>query len=101
MHPAWVPVALDPGAQARANPRGHRLAQELAGSKGRVEAFARGAVNENDGWSSDPRGVYLWSAAATYSCRSRLLFDRTSGKGRANGGPEVDIRLGAGPGSVS
>ena len=36
MHPAWVPVALDPGAQARANPRGGRQAQQWAFRKDTV-----------------------------------------------------------------
>jgi hypothetical protein len=36
MHPAWVPVALDPGAQARANPRGGRQAQQRAFKKGGI-----------------------------------------------------------------
>jgi hypothetical protein len=40
MHPAWVPVALDPGAQARANVPGGHDAPQKASKKGGIQACA-------------------------------------------------------------
>ena len=46
------------------------------------------------GWSSDPRGVDLWSRPLHTVTGPGSFSDRTSDKGRANGGPEGDISLG-------
>ena len=55
MHPAWVPVALDPGAQARANPRGGPQAQQRAfKKKADIQGFTAVPLMRLAGWSSDP-----------------------------------------------